>query len=132
MVVLCLTNCPPALRGDLTRWLMEIDTGVYAGNVSARVREELWNRVTENIKDGRATMVYSARTEQKMEFRVHNSEWIPVDFDGMKLMLRPNKPFKLKVSARKTELGIARLLQYARQNALQSMCRIKRMRQRNM
>ena len=49
MVVLCLANCPPALRGDLTRWLMEIDTGVYAGNVSARVREELWNRVSYTI-----------------------------------------------------------------------------------
>ena len=108
MVVLCLTNCPPALRGDLTRWLMEIDTGVYAGNVSARVREELWNRVTKNIKDGRATMVYSARTEQKMEFRVHNNEWIPVDFDGMKLMLRPNKTFQVKSERTENRMGYSK------------------------
>lgn len=108
MVVLCLTNCQPALRGDLTRWLMEIDTGVYAGNVSARVREELWNRVTENIKDGRATMVYSARTEQKMEFRVHNNEWIPVDFDGMKLMLRPNKTFQVKSERTENRMGYSK------------------------
>ena len=108
MVVLCLTNCPPTLRGDLTRWLMEIDTGVYAGNVSARVREELWNRVTENIKDGRATMVYSARTEQKMEFRVHNNEWIPVDFDGMKLMLRPNKTFQVKSERTENRMGYSK------------------------
>ncbi len=89
MLVICLSKCPPALRGDLTRWLQEIDTGVYAGHVSARVREELWERIVSNIKDGRATMVYSARNEQRMEFRVHNTGWIPIDFDGLKLMLRP-------------------------------------------
>lgn len=108
MVVLCLTNCPPALRGDLTRWLMEIDTGVYAGNVSARVREELWSRVVDNIKDGRATMVYSARTEQGMEFRVHNSEWMPIDFDGMKLMLRPNKAFQAKSERLENRMGYSK------------------------
>ena len=90
MLVLCLSKCPPALRGDLTRWLQEISLGVYAGHVSARVREELWERVVANCRDGQATMVYSARNEQRMAFRVHNSAWIPIDFDGMALMLRPS------------------------------------------
>ena len=31
MVVVTLTDCPPKLRGDLTKWLMEINTGVYVG-----------------------------------------------------------------------------------------------------
>lgn len=108
MVVLCLTNCPNALRGDLTRWLAEIDTGVYAGNISARVREELWERVTGNIKDGRATMVYSARNEQKMEFRVHNSEWMPIDFDGIKLMLRPNREHQAKKAFSQNKTGYSK------------------------
>ena len=34
-------------------------------------------------------MVYSANNEQRMEFRVHNTTWTPVDFDGLTLMLRP-------------------------------------------
>lgn len=34
-------------------------------------------------------MVYSSNGEQHMEFRVHNSEWTPVDFDGITLMKRP-------------------------------------------
>ena len=38
MIVITLTDCPPALRGDLTKWLQEINTGVYVGQVSARVR----------------------------------------------------------------------------------------------
>lgn len=90
MVVITLTDCPAALRGDLTQWLQEIDPGVYAGQIGARVRDELWERVKANAKKGRATMVFTAMNEQRMDFRVHNSTWEPIDFDGLKLMLRPN------------------------------------------
>ncbi len=90
MLVISLTDCPQKLRGDLSKWLFEINTGVYVGTVSARVREELWQRICENLRTGRATMVYSAAGEQKLDFRVHNTTWEPVDFDGIKLMRRPN------------------------------------------
>lgn len=90
MTVICLTNCPLKLRGDLTKWLIEINTGVYVGNISARVRDELWDRITENIRSGQATMVYRAPGEQHMDFRVHNTTWKPVDYDGLKLIMRPN------------------------------------------
>lgn len=91
MIVVSLTNCPLRLRGDLTRWLTELNTGVYVGNVSARVRDELWTRICENVRDGRATMVFSTNNEQGMDFRVHNTTWIPTDYDGIQLMLRPNE-----------------------------------------
>ena len=29
MIVITLTDCPPKLRGDLSKWLCEINTGVY-------------------------------------------------------------------------------------------------------
>jgi CRISPR-associated protein Cas2 len=93
MIVISLTDCPPALRGDLTKWLQEISTGVYVGQVNARVRDEIWRRVQENCKSGRATLVYSTNNEQRMDFRVHNTGWYPIDFDGLKLMLRPNPSF---------------------------------------
>ena len=90
MVVITLTDCPATLRGDLTQWLQEIDQGVYAGQIGARVRDELWERVKANAKKGRAIMVFTAMNEQRMDFRVHNSTWEPIDFDGLKLMLRPS------------------------------------------
>ena len=89
MVVVVLNDCPPKLRGDLSKWLFEINTGVYVGNISARVRELLWERICKNVKHGQATMVYSAQGEQKLEFCVHNTNWKVVDFDGIKLMQRP-------------------------------------------
>ncbi len=89
MVVISLTDCPPKLRGDLTKWLLEINTGVYCGQLSARVRDELWGRICENIKNGRATMVYSAPGEQRLDFKIHNTDWQPVDYDGIKLIMHP-------------------------------------------
>lgn len=84
-----MTDCPPRLRGDLSKWLQEVNTGVYVGNVNSRVREAIWQRVCENLKNGRATMVFSANNEQRMDFRVHNTSWKPVDYEGIQLIRRP-------------------------------------------
>ncbi|OQB49970.1 MAG: CRISPR-associated endoribonuclease Cas2 [bacterium ADurb.Bin157] len=89
MVIVSLTNCPPRLRGDLSKWMLEINTGVYVGSMSARVRDELWQRICENLQHGQATMVYTANNEQGMDFKIHNTTWIPVDCDGVKLVMRP-------------------------------------------
>jgi CRISPR-associated protein Cas2 len=91
MVVLVLTACPSGLRGHLTRWLLEVSAGVFVGHVSARVRDLMWERVVELSKDGRAIMVYSARGEQRLAFRVHRHDWKTVDMDGVQLMLRPTE-----------------------------------------
>lgn len=84
-----MTNCPPALRGDLSKWMCEISSGVYVGNINARVRDALWKRVCKSIKDGRATLVMTANTEQGFAFKVHNTSWEPVDYDGLTFMRRP-------------------------------------------
>ena len=95
MMVLSLTVCPESLRGDLTKWLIEISSGVFVGQVSARVRDQLWGRVQENSKGGRALLVFNTNNEQKLDFRTTGETWEPIDFDGIKLMLRPS-PSRLK------------------------------------
>lgn len=109
MIVLSLTDCPPSLRGDLTKWLMEVNTGVYVGNVSTRVRDELWERICDHIKNGRATMVYSARNEQGLSFRVHNTRWEPVDYDGLTLMRRPIMSVKQTSNNKTIQTGTSRI-----------------------
>ena len=89
MIVVTLTDCPPRLRGDLSKWLLEISTGVYVGQLNKRVREELWKRICDNLPRGRATMVYSANNEQHMEFLLHNTVWQSMDFEGLTLIMRP-------------------------------------------
>ena len=87
-MVLIVTACPAGLRGDLTKWLMELAPGTFVGRPSARIRELLWDRTVELCKDGRALLVYSSNNEQGMEFRTHRHNWEPTDFDGLKLMMR--------------------------------------------
>jgi len=93
MIIISMTDCPPRIRGDLSKWMLEIDTGVYVGQMSARVREEIWKRVCENLHSGRAVMVYSAQNEQHLEFHVHNTSWVPLDLDGLKVMLHPSASY---------------------------------------
>ncbi len=103
MVVIVLSNCPQKLRGDLTRWLFEIDTNVFVGNMNARVRDAVWDRICTNIKTGRASMAYSSNNEQKLEFRIHNTDWEPIDFDGIKLVYRrmeTNDDFNYKAASK--------------------------------
>ena len=109
MIVVSMTNCPPKLRGDLSKWLLEINTGVYVGQVSARVREALWKRICENVGGGQATMVFSTNNEQHFDFHVHNTSWRPADFDGIKLMKHPNAvPYKVNAdSDAKTAMSMA-------------------------
>lgn len=101
MIVITLERCPAALRGDLTKWLQEISPGVYVGQVSARVRDKLWERVCGEAKNGRATMAFTTRGEQRYDFRVHNASWEPIDFDGLKLMMRPSPARVAEVGSRK-------------------------------
>ncbi len=101
MVVIVVTACPAGLRGHLTRWLLEISAGVFVGHVTARVRDLMWERVVELAKDGRAIMIHSVRGEQRLAFKVHRHDWLPVDLDGIQLMLRPaegtqDKPQQLR------------------------------------
>ncbi len=108
MVVITLTDTPPKIRGDLSKWLLEVNTGVYVGNVSTRVREKLWERVCANLKNGRATMVYNASNEQKMDFRVYNSAWEPVDYEGLKLIRHPITGCGQKQENSLTEKGFSK------------------------
>jgi len=87
MIVVTLTKVPKSLRGDLTKWYQEIQTGVYVGSVSARIRDALWNRILENIGRGEATMVYNSDNEIGYFFRTTRKDRQVIDFEGVPLMM---------------------------------------------
>lgn len=90
MIVITLTKVPQSLRGDLTKWYQEIQTGVYVGNVSARVRDLLWDRVVKNIGNGEATMVYSTNNELGYQMKTTRNNYQVVDYDGIPLIMHLN------------------------------------------
>ncbi|MFC6164810.1 type I-E CRISPR-associated endoribonuclease Cas2e [Lactiplantibacillus dongliensis] len=90
MIVITLTKVPRSLRGDLTKWYQEIQTGVYVGSVSARIRDLLWDRIMKNIGRGEATMVYNSNNELGYQFRTTRQDREVVSFDGIPLMMYLN------------------------------------------
>lgn len=117
MTVVTLTNVPSSLRGDLTKWLQEIATGVYVGNINARIREELWKRIVDNIKQGQATMSFAKRNEIGYDFVLHNTKREVIYYDGIPLVFLPK------------ELSIPPLKQLGFSNAAKYE-KVKRVRQR--
>lgn len=87
MIVITLTKVPRSLRGDLTKWCQELQTGVYVGNVNAKVRDALWQRVMDNIGRGEATMVYNTNNELGYQFRTTRSNKKVIDYDGIPLLM---------------------------------------------
>ncbi len=87
MVVLTLEKVSRSLRGELTRWLLELDTGVFVGRVSARVRERLWDKVLQKAGNGRAAMAWSSNNEQGFHIRLsgHEDREVVV-IDGVELV----------------------------------------------
>ena len=116
MVVITLTSCPQKLKGDLTRWLFEIDTGVYVGNLSARVRDELWERICDNIGSGRVSMAYSANNEQKLDFRIKDDRWEPVDYDGIRLVRRNYEDRSDSEYKKHSKAAVNRMMRRSQQN----------------
>ena len=64
MTVIVLEKVPVSLRGYLSRWLIEIHTGTFVGNLTPRVRESLWKEICGHLITGSAFMVYGTNDEQ--------------------------------------------------------------------
>lgn len=89
VTVITITNAPSALRGDLTKWMQEIATGVYIGNFNAKIRENLWERVKNNIGKGEATLSYHSNNELGYRFETYQNRRKVIDYDGIPLVLFP-------------------------------------------
>lgn len=70
MVVIAMECAPENVRGELTRWFLELKPGVFVGNVNARIRDSLWERICTTDKANGAVMAYSSKTEQGFEMRL--------------------------------------------------------------
>lgn len=90
MVVYVLESVPRSVRGELTRWLLEVKAGVFVGDVSAMVRDRLWEKVCTNVKEGGAILAYSSDTEQGFALRLWGAtDRVVQDFEGLSLIRVP-------------------------------------------
>jgi CRISPR-associated protein Cas2 len=87
MLVLILEKVPPSMRGELSRWLLEVKVGVFVGKVSALVREELWKTLTAKLKQGSAMLIYPMNNEQGFSIRtLGDTSKVVEDIEGLLLI----------------------------------------------
>jgi CRISPR-associated protein Cas2 len=87
MIVIVVENVPPALRGRLALWLIEIRSGVYVGSVSQRLREFIWRQIELGGQGGNAVMAWKTNTEAGFDFVTFGpNRRLPVEMDGIKLV----------------------------------------------
>jgi CRISPR-associated protein Cas2 len=90
MVVLILERVTPGLRGLLSRWFLEPKAGVFVGQVSAMVRDRVWEETCKRMKDGAGMLVYRTNNEQGFDVRFWGATNRRVrDLDGLKLITQP-------------------------------------------
>ena len=88
--VITVKNAPMSLRGDLSKWMQEIATGVYVGNFNTKVREKIWLRVNETIGNGEATLSYYCRNEIGYNFDTKNTTQQVINHEGIPLVFLPD------------------------------------------
>lgn len=90
MIVLTLERVTPGLRGELTKWLLEITPGVFVGSVSPMVRDQLWQVVVTRLRDrSGAMLVTTASSDQGLRFRIAGTpDRDVVDLEGLFLVRR--------------------------------------------
>ncbi len=87
MVVIIMEKVPVSVRGELSRWMLELRPGVFVGKVSALVREELWSWLLPKLKSGSALMVFPSDTEQGFSFYMSGFSGRTLrDFEGLFLV----------------------------------------------
>lgn len=90
MVVMILESVPTSLRGELNRWLIEPHPGVFVGHLSAMVRDRLWEKCCQKVKDGGVLQLWSTNNEQRFSIRAFGTTRRElVDFDGLQLIRLP-------------------------------------------
>jgi CRISPR-associated protein Cas2 len=87
MLVVVTEHVPPRLRGRLAIWLLEVRAGVYVGDSSKRVREMIWQQISELVEDGNVVMAWATNTESGFDFQtLGQNRRMPVDLDGLRLV----------------------------------------------
>lgn len=89
MTVLVLERAPGSLRGQLTRWMLEVRAGVFVGTLSPRVRDRLWQMVCKRNLAGGSLLLFRSRSEQGFEVRVGGDPSRSIiDVEGLTLVRR--------------------------------------------
>lgn len=72
MVVIITNNVSSSVKGYISRWLTEAQSGVFVGSISTRVRKNLWSNIIPKIgPKSSITMIYNHNNLQKFNIETY-------------------------------------------------------------
>lgn len=88
MVVYHLELAPQRLRGMISRFCLEVRSGLFVGRLDTRMRDLLWTKIEQlATRRTRAVMIWREPTEQGYSFRTYGKgRREPVIVDGIWLV----------------------------------------------
>jgi CRISPR-associated protein Cas2 len=90
MIVFVVEGATPGLRGQLTRWMLEVRAGVFVGALTPRVRDKLWDLIRARSPKGGALLLHHASNEQGFVAHTHgDTSRTILDIEGLQLVRRP-------------------------------------------
>jgi CRISPR-associated protein Cas2 len=90
LTVIVVERATPGLRGQLTRWMLEVRAGVFVGTLSTRVRQKLWKLVCVRNRHGGSLLLYRSAGEQGFMVQAHgDTSRSVIDNEGLLLIRRP-------------------------------------------
>jgi len=85
-----LERVPKALRGTLSRWLIEPSQGVFVGHVTAMVRDQLWEKCKGSKRTGGVVQIWNFNNEQRFKMRMSgNTKRRIIEIEGLQLVEIP-------------------------------------------
>lgn len=102
-----LERVSPALRGQLSRWLIELHTGVFVGHVNARVRDRLWEKCCQLSHEGGVVQLWNTNNEQHFEMRMFGfTTRRVVEFEGLQLVEIPMESSQARARKRRRSAAV--------------------------
>ncbi len=87
MIIIILENVPVGLRGELSRWMLEPKSGVFVGNMTARIRDLLWDKCCAKAKTGGVVQIWNTNNEQGFCMRMNGITSRAIDeVEGLQLV----------------------------------------------
>jgi len=87
VVVIALDVPSESLRGQICTWLLEIKPGVFVGDVSALVRNKIWELVENSDACKGAVLAYSSDSAQGYSIQLHGQpKRTVINFDDVQLI----------------------------------------------
>ena len=88
MTVLLLHSAPQRLRGMVTRWLCQVATNTYIGNLSRREHDRLCQLIEMEIGDGGALVARPGRLGRTDVRPIKDYPWLVHEIGGVLVSAR--------------------------------------------